>query len=95
MPLPVNRFPYKLAPNVPNNIPRNAPFCYFASFLVVSLTRFINKPDSSSDLTVFIISFNSSFEIITVVTPDPNIFSLIAAYAADADAVNPNDTKMR
>ena len=32
--LPVNRFPNKLAPIVPNNIPRNLPFCSFASYLI-------------------------------------------------------------
>ena len=39
-PLPVNRFPNKLAPNAPNSILGNPPFCYFASFLNVSLTIF-------------------------------------------------------
>ena len=47
--LPVNRFPNKLAPNVPNNILRNKPFCSIASFLIVSLTLFIRNPDSSRD----------------------------------------------
>ena len=32
IPLPVSIFPNKLAPNVPNNILRNPPFCSFASF---------------------------------------------------------------
>ena len=90
VPLPVNRF---LAHKLPNNIPRNPPFCYFASFLIVSLTSFINKPDFCSDLTNFIISFISSFEIINVVTPDQNIFLWIATFAADAAAVNPNGIK--
>ena len=57
-----------------NNILRNPPFCYFVLFLVISLTPFINKSDSSSDLTIFMISLISSFEIISVVTPDLNIF---------------------
>ena len=39
------------------------------------------------------ISFISSFEIINVVTPDPNIFLWIAASVADADVVNPNGIK--
>ena len=39
------------------------------------------------------ISFISSFEIITVVAPDPNIFLWIAASVADAAAVNPNCIK--
>ena len=39
-PLPVNRFPNKLASNIPNNIPRIPPFCSFASFWIVSLTLY-------------------------------------------------------
>ena len=65
---------------MPDNIPRNRPFCYFASFLIVSLTPFINKPDSSSDLTISIISFIS-------------LFKIIAASVAAAAAVNPNVIK--
>ena len=84
----VNWFPNKLGPNVPNKIPRRPHFCSFRSFWTVSLTPFINKADSSRHLTIFIISFISSFQI--VVTPDPNIFSWIAASVADAAAVNPN-----
>ena len=82
MPVPANRFPNKLAPKVPKNIPGNPPFYSFTSFLIVSLMSFINKSDSLSDLTIFIISFISSLEIIKVVhfaesevrVPDPNIF---------------------
>ena len=90
MPLPVNRFPNKLTLKVPNNIPRNTPFYCFASFLIVLLTLFIFKPDSSRHVTIFIISLISLFEIINVVrfaksegreanskgglVPDPNIF---------------------
>ena len=40
-----------------------------------------------------VISFISSFEIIAVVTPDPNIFLWIAASAADVAAVNSNGIK--
>ena len=58
---------------------RNPSFCSFTSFLIVSLKPFINKPDSSSDLTILMISFISSFEIISVVIPDPKIFFGIAA----------------
>ena len=62
----------------------------------------VNTPDSSVDLTLFIISFISSFEIINVVLrratsigrqPDPNNFLWIVAYVADALAVNPNGIK--
>ena len=38
VPLPANRFPNKLALNVPNNMLKNAPFCSIASFLIVFLT---------------------------------------------------------
>ena len=89
----VNRFSNKLTPYVLNNILRNPPFCTYSSFIIVSLTPFINKPDSSNDWTIFIMSFVSSFKIISVVIPDPIIFLLIAASVADADAVNPNGIK--
>ena len=59
----------------------------------VSLTPFISNPDSSRDLTVFIISFISSLEIISLVKLDPNIFLWIAAPVADATAANPNVIK--
>ena len=88
-PLPVSRFPNKLAPNVPNDIPRNPPFCSLTSFLIASLTPFINKPDSSSYLTICVISFIPLFEIINVVLPDPKIFLWIPASVAAAAAVNP------
>ena len=93
VPLPVKRFPNKLAPKVPNNIPGNPPFCFFDSLLIVSLTPFINKAHSSSDLTIFIISFISAFEAINVVTTNPNIFLCIAASIADASDVDPDCIK--
>ena len=83
MPLPVNTFPNKIAPNVPNNVLRNLSFCYFG----------INKPDFSRDLTILKISFKSSFEFINVVIPDPKVFLWIAASVADAAVVYPNDIK--
>ena len=49
-------------------------FSSFASFLIVLLVPYVNKPDSSSDLTFFIASFIFSFEIIYGVTPESNIF---------------------
>ena len=52
---PANVFPYILASNVPNNIEINPLFCTFTSCLIVSLIHFITNPDSSSDLTIFII----------------------------------------
>ena len=44
-PLPVNAFPNMPAANVPNIMTRNPSFRSFASFVVVSLALFINKPD--------------------------------------------------
>ena len=78
---------------MPNNILKNLPFCSFASFLIVLITPSINNPDSSSELTTFMISFISLFESTNVVMADPNIFLWIAASVADATAVNPNGTK--
>ena len=86
---------------MPNKIPRNPPFRSFASFLVVSLTTFINKSDSSSDLTIFIISLISLFEIVVdfaksegwVLDPNAYILLWIAASDADATAVNLNVIK--
>ena len=88
-----NKFQNKLAPKVPNNIPRNLPLCSFASCLIVSVTLFINKPHSSGDLTIFIKSFISSFEIINAAVPDPNNFLWINASVSDATADNPNGIK--
>ena len=89
-PVAVNRFPNKLTPNVPKTMPRNPPLCSFALFLIVSLTPFDNKPDSLRDLTIFMISSISSFEIIVAVNPEPKIFFSIAAFVAHAATVNPN-----
>ena len=84
-----------------NNILRSPLFCSFALFLIVSLMPFISKPDSSRDLTIFMISFIPSFKIIDVVVckaksevrPDPNMFLWIAASAADVATVNSNGIK--
>ena len=67
---------------------RSPPFCYFASVLIVSLTLFISKSYSSRDLTIFMISFISPFEIISVV-PEPKMFFWIASSDADAVVSNP------
>ena len=66
---------------------------FFCFILNVSLTPFIKKLDSSNGLTIFIISFIFSFEIINVAAPDPNILLWIAASAADTAAVNLNGSK--
>ena len=41
-----------------NNVPRNPPVCSFALFLIISLTPFINKPESSRDYFHDILSKN-------------------------------------
>ena len=87
-PLPVNRLFNKVVSKVPNNNPRNLPFSSFASFLMFSPTPFINDSDYSRELTIFMISFISSLEIINVVKPDPNMFLSIGPSVAAA-AVNP------
>ena len=70
--LPVNALTNKLPANVPNSIARNALFYSFVLFLIVSLIPFTSYADSSSDLTIFIISFISSFELIhSFVQPNP------------------------
>ena len=76
-PLPASIFPNKLAPSVESNILRNPPFCSFASSFIVSLTSFNSIPESSRDLNIFKMSFNSSFEIFKVVVPDQGFFCLL------------------
>ena len=67
---------------------------YLEVLLFVSLTPFNNKPESSRDFTILIISSISLFDIINVVIfPDPNIFLCIPASAADAAAVNSKGIK--
>ena len=87
-------FPHKLAPEVPNNIPKNYPFCPFVSFLIVLVTPFSKILESTRAYTVFKISFSSSFEIIKVVVPEPCIFFYISVSTAEAAAVIPNGSKI-
>ena len=74
-------------------LPRTPCFCSFASFSIVSLMHFINEPYSSRDLTIFIITSISLFEIIDAVIPDSKFFFLMTAPVADGVTVNPNDIK--
>ena len=53
---------------------------------------FINNPDSSRDLTVFIMSLISSLKIISVVKQDQRIFLWVAASVVDT-AINSNGIK--
>ena len=73
VPLPLNRMPNKLAPKVSNYIRRDLPFYSLALFLIPLLMSFINNPNSSNYLTLFIASFILLFKIINVVTLDQNI----------------------
>ena len=91
--LPANALPNILAAIMPNNIPINLRFCYFAFFLTVLLTLFNNKLESLRDLTIFMISFKSSSKNIDVVALDPQIFLWVAASVEDAVAVDSKGTK--
>ena len=72
--LPTNIFPNKHTPNVSNSILRNAPLCSLVLCSIVLVIPFINQPKSSKDLTIFIMFFISSFDIISFFIPDPNVF---------------------
>ena len=74
-PFLANRLPNKLAPNVPNKMPRIPHFRYFASFSFVLLALFMNKPNSSRNLTIFIKSSISLFEITNAVVTKSRIVS--------------------
>ena len=68
IPVPVTILVNKLAGDiVAANVARNPPFYSFTLFSTASLPPFINKPDFSRALNIFITSFNSSFENINVV----------------------------
>ena len=73
-------------------MPRSLSFCSFCPFSVVLLTLYYKEICSSKDLTIFIISCISLFEIINVDMSDPNFF-WIAAFVADTAAVDSNGTK--
>ena len=92
--VPIPALIVPLPPNVPNNILRNQPYCSFVSFLILLLAPFINERDYLRGLSILIILFISSFEIINVVLPQPNIFLWIASSVADDVAVNPNGIKL-
>ena len=78
---------------MPNNILISPCLCSLASFWIVSLTPFNNKPESSTDLTILTMSYISSFDIISIVVPDLKIVLCIPASAADVAAVNLNGIK--
>ena len=86
--MPVNSFPNELAPKAPNKTSINPTFCYVTSILIVSLTPFINNPDSPRGAVILTISFFSLIYIINVVLPYPNIFLWIFTSVADAVVFN-------
>ena len=63
-------------------MPRNPPFFSFASFFIVSLIPFINKPKYLRNLTIFI-TLISSFEIINVAVPNLNFSFEYLRHLAD------------
>ena len=67
---PVNKFPNKVAPNIPSNILKNPPLYSLVSFSIVLLTPFNKIPEFSNASIIFIISFMSSCSIINL-TPEP------------------------
>ena len=66
--------------------------CSLASFWIVSLIPFNNKRESIRDLTIFILSSISSFDIVSVVVIKP-IAVVVLRPAVYAAAVNPNGIK--
>ena len=52
IPLPAQIFPNKLKPSVAANVPKS-PLFSFTSLSTVSVTPFINQPESSRDLIIF------------------------------------------
>ena len=52
---------------------RNSAFYFSASFIIVSVTLFINNPDSLRHWTILMITYISLFEIIKIVIPFRNI----------------------
>ena len=71
-----------------------SPFHSFASFSIVLLVSYINKPDFSRDLSIFTASSISPFDNINAVIPDSKIFFCIPAPSADAATVSPSGMKM-
>ena len=89
--LPDNIFFNKLAANVLQIHVKNSTFCFFALFLNISVSTLISKTNFSRDLTIFTISFIHflvwKYQCILL---EPNIFFWLAAFAADAAALNPD-----
>ena len=66
-------------------------FGFFALFIIASLRPFISELDSSRDLTIYITSSISPFEIISAVTYDPFFFFFwIATFGIATSVIVPN-----
>ena len=85
----LNKFLNKIAPKRPYNRVKNSPFFYLVSFSIVFVAPFNKKTWYLRDLTMFIISPISSFEITNAVVPELYIVLWIPGSIAE-DAVNPN-----
>lgn len=69
---------------------RNPTICSFVSFSILLVITYVISPGSSGDLTIFLMSFISLFDITIVVVPDPTIFILLYDSAVKAATVNPD-----
>lgn len=88
-PLLANRFLNKLALNVHNNM-RRSPLFSFALRQITSPAPFLVKPDSSNNLTIFIASSISLFEIIDIVVTGCQGKKIFFEFFAGTAAVNPS-----
>ena len=75
-------------------MPRIPHFRYFTSFSFVLLALFMNKPNSSRNLTIFIKSSIALFEITNAVVTKSRIVSWISGSSADFAAANLNYFKI-
>ena len=90
---PFNRCSNRLGPTTPIKMLENLPFCHFYLFLILLLTLFINRSDSSRGLTISMILSIASYDIIIVVILDPKICFYILASRVDAAVVSLNGIK--
>lgn len=86
-----NLFHKKLARNVPNSIPRKNLFLLQFHYNCLN-NVFYWYVGISRDLTVFMMSFISLFDITIIISLDLKIFSWISVSAADTATVNPSST---
>ena len=72
---------------------RNPPFCFFASFSIVSLKFFVNNPDYWRDLTIFMISSIFHLKLSVFGFLNLHCFKWVSASAVDTVAGNLNGIK--